>query len=103
VDPDILLKNGRSAVATLLNEGTSRRPSSDRGGPVSGPEHYREAEQLIAAARNTAQASTLESTRQYAQTIAEAQVHAIIALAAATGVSSDSRAWHDVAGTMLSR
>jgi hypothetical protein len=30
------------------------------------PEHYREAkhEQLIAAARNTAQASTLESTRQ---------------------------------------
>jgi len=66
---------------------------------MTGPEHYREAEQLIAVARDTAQASTLESTRQYAQTIAEAQVHAILALAAATGLSSDSREWHDVAGT----
>ena len=65
---------------------------------MNGPEHYREAEQLIAAVRNTVQASTLDSTRPYAQTIAEAQVHGIIALAAATGVSSGSRAWHDVAG-----
>jgi hypothetical protein len=69
---------------------------------MTGPEHYREAEQLIAAARSTAQASTLESTHRYAQTIAEAQVHAMLALAAATAVSSDSREWHNVAGTKLS-
>jgi hypothetical protein len=43
---------------------------------MTGPEHYREAERLIAEARTTAQASTLESTHRYAQTIAEAQVHA---------------------------
>ncbi len=41
---------------------------------MTGPEHYREAERLIATARNTAQASTLESTHRYAQTIAEARV-----------------------------
>ena len=69
---------------------------------MTDPEHYREAEQLIATAGNTAQASTLESTHRYAQTIAEAQVDAMLALAAATGVSSDSREWHDVAGTKLS-
>ena len=47
---------------------------------MTDPEHYREAEQLIAAARSTAQESTLESTHRYAQTIAEAQVHAMLAL-----------------------
>jgi hypothetical protein len=69
---------------------------------MTGPEHYRQVEQLIATARDTAQAPTLESTHRHAQTIAEAQVHAMLALAAATGVSSDSREWHDVAGTKLS-
>jgi hypothetical protein len=60
---------------------------------MTSPEHYREAEQLIATARSTAQASTLESTHRYAQTIAEAQVHAMLALTAATAVSSDSGEW----------
>jgi hypothetical protein len=39
------------------------------------------------------------------RTIAEAQVHATLALAAATavaGLDADSRAWADVAGTKLS-
>jgi hypothetical protein len=69
---------------------------------MTGPEHYREAERLITEARNTAQASTLESTHRYAQTIAEAPVHAMLALAAAAGVNDDGREWRDVAGTKLS-
>ena len=52
---------------------------------MTGPEHYREAGRLITEARATAQASTLGSTHPYAQTTAEAQVHAMLALAAATG------------------
>jgi hypothetical protein len=67
-----------------------------------GPEHYREAERLIAGARSTAEASTLESSRHYPQAIAEAQVHAMLALAAATGVSDDGREWHSVAGNKFS-
>jgi len=65
---------------------------------MTGPEHYREAELLIIQARTSAQSSPLESTHRYAQTIAEAQVHAMLALAASTGVSSDGREWQDVAG-----
>jgi hypothetical protein len=40
--------------------------------------------------------------QSYAQTIAEAQVHAMLALAAATGVSDDGREWQSVAGSKFS-
>jgi hypothetical protein len=67
-----------------------------------GLEHYREAERLITEARTTAEASKLESSHRYAQTIAEAKVHAMLALAAATGVSDDGREWQGVAGSKFS-
>ncbi|MCX5229722.1 hypothetical protein [Streptomyces sp. NBC_00233] len=53
---------------------------------MTGPEHYREAERRLAAARadyNTPTASGL--------LVAEAQVHATLALAAATALSDPTR------------
>ena len=75
---------------------------------MTGPEQYREAERLIAMARGDrlkheilyAWHETHETQR--AMIMADAPVHAILALAAATGVTSDSREWADVAGTKLS-
>lgn len=75
---------------------------------MTGPDHYREAERLIAAV-------TLDGTHpdgsplirsDEPQTIALAQVHATLALAAATGVNDgqygmlpeDHTAWIDAAG-----
>ncbi|MFF9361945.1 hypothetical protein [Streptomyces griseoluteus] len=71
---------------------------------ASGPEHYEEAEQLLAAASNTDIGSDLERYR-----LAAAQVHATLALAAATALNDhdpkgdgmregDYRAWINVAG-----
>jgi hypothetical protein len=51
---------------------------------MTGPEHYREAERLITEARITPEGFTPNASQSYAQTIAEAQVHAVLALAAAT-------------------
>jgi hypothetical protein len=59
-------------------------------------------EQLIAEARNTAQASTLESSHRYAHTITGTQVHVVLALAVATGVGSDGRERHNVTCIKLS-
>jgi hypothetical protein len=95
---------------------------------MTGPEHYHRAEQLLAEAskfirlRQQSEQSgpadlpvrpTHMEERQRPssdpglpdRTIAEAQVHATLALAAATavaGLAPDSRAWADVAGTKLS-
>ncbi|MFE5215985.1 MULTISPECIES: hypothetical protein [unclassified Streptomyces] len=71
---------------------------------ASGPEHYEEAEQLLAAAADTDMGSDLERYR-----LAAAQVHATLALAAATALNDpdpngdgmrekDYRAWIKVAG-----
>ena len=64
---------------------------------MTGPDHYREAERLMAEINPEWQAEPIAvNTRQ-------AQVHAILALAAATAVktTSDERAWLDVAATKL--
>ena len=69
---------------------------------MTGPEHYREAERLINEARTTAKGFTPNPPQSYAQKIAEAQVHAMLALATATGVSDDGREWQSVAGSKFS-
>jgi hypothetical protein len=68
---------------------------------MTGPEHYREAERIITAvSAGELDASVLDRD----QLLIAAQVHALLASAAATAVSSslDSRAWADAAGTRLS-
>ena len=69
---------------------------------MTGPEHYREAERII----TEVSAGELDSSvLDRDQLLIAAQVHALLASAAATAVSSsslDSRAWADVAGTKLS-
>lgn len=69
---------------------------------MTGPEHYREAERLLAERVFVTRHGTEE--RSFGETVAAAQVHATLALAAASGVKSpaDDRAWADVAGTRLS-
>jgi hypothetical protein len=60
---------------------------------MTGPEHYREAERLLEASKDRGSAD--ETAR-----IAEAQVHATLALAAATALSGadDDQAWQRAAG-----
>jgi hypothetical protein len=69
---------------------------------VTGPEHYRRAEELAAEAHKLlGQGDGQATTRVWA---AVAQTHTVLALAAATaaGMSSlDSREWADVAATRL--
>jgi len=93
--------------------------------PMTGPEHYYRAEQLLAEASQIirfrqqpgqsgpadlpVRPTDMDERRRLSsdpglsdRTIAEAQVHATLALAAATavaGLGPDSRAWADVAGT----
>lgn len=73
---------------------------------MTGPEHYREAERLIAMARDHGHeiGGILYRGTQIVPPLilADAQVHAILALAAATGVTSNSQEWTDVAGPKLS-
>jgi hypothetical protein len=60
---------------------------------MTGPEHYREAEHLLGARRSG------ESAEDAASRLTEAQVHATLALAAATALSSedDRLAWQETA------
>ena len=73
---------------------------------MTGPEHYLEAERLIAMARESHHADLYGhyTDAQAALILADAQVHATLAHAAATALSSaaDARAWTDTAGTRLS-
>jgi DnaJ-domain-containing protein 1 len=95
---------------------------------MTGPEHYHRAEQLLAEASQIirlrqqpgqsgpadlpVRRQDMEERRRLSsdpglpdRNIAEAQVHATLALAAATAVSAlapDNRAWADIAGTKLS-
>jgi hypothetical protein len=73
---------------------------------MTGPEHYLEAERLIAMARESHHADLYghESDAQSALILADAQVHATLAAAAATALSGErleGRAWADVAGTRM--
>src|SRR5690242_12144182 len=71
-----------------------------RGAAMTGPEHYRRAEELAAEAhRLLGQGDGQATASAWA---AVAQAHAVLALAAATAVGAsgaDSRAWADAAGT----
>jgi len=69
-----------------------------QGGPMTGPEHYRRAEQLIKSSTSTNQLGVQIVTRP--EFITVAQTHALLALAAATALDSDHREeWLDVAGS----
>jgi hypothetical protein len=63
---------------------------------MTGPEHYREAEQLLGARRSG------ESAEEAASRLAEAQIHATLALAAATALNGkdDHLAWQETASGM---
>jgi hypothetical protein len=72
---------------------------------MTGPEHYREAERLIA---NAAALGYGDGDRDTSGIVAVAQVHATLALAAATALLSDlstyddepeQKAWRAAAGT----
>ena len=70
---------------------------------MTGPEHYVEAERLLALADRHAKGVTYE--QEWTLTLTAAQVHATLAVAAATAVSTagpDGHAWADVAATRLS-
>jgi hypothetical protein len=70
---------------------------------MTGPEHYAEAERLLAVADRHTRGVTYDE--EWTLTLTAAQVHATLALAAATAVDTtgpDGRAWADVAATRLS-
>lgn len=67
---------------------------------MTGPDHYAEAERLLALAGRHSKGATYD--QEWTPTLAAAQIHATLALAAATAVGTagpDSRAWADVAAT----
>ena len=67
---------------------------------MTGPEHYHAAEKLL----EENQEHPSSSINKTASLIGQAQVHATLALADATALSSgslDSREWADTAGTKL--
>jgi hypothetical protein len=69
---------------------------------MTGPEHFRRAEELAAEAHKLLGHGDGQATASVWAAVA--QTHAVLALAAATAVgtsSADSRAWTDVAGTRL--
>jgi hypothetical protein len=67
---------------------------------MTGPEHYAEAERLLALADRHTRGVTY--AKEWTLTLTAAQVHATLALAAATAVGTagpDLHAWADVAAT----
>jgi len=71
---------------------------------VTGPDHYREAERIMREMTIIEDGRTQEVALPEA--LAAAQVHAILALAGATGVEAagaDGRAWVEVAGVSRRR
>jgi hypothetical protein len=67
---------------------------------MTGPEHYAEAERLLALADRHNQGATYRP--EWAPTLSAAHVHATLALAAATAVGAagpDSHVWAEVAAT----
>jgi hypothetical protein len=70
---------------------------------MTGPEHYAEAERLLALAERHSSGATYGP--EWTLPLTAAQVHATLALAAATAggtAGPDSRAWADVAAARLS-
>ena len=69
---------------------------------MTGPDHYRKAEELTATAHDYLGQGDGQSAAVWA---AVAQLHATLALAAATALgttAADGRAWTEVAGTKFS-
>ena len=68
---------------------------------MTGPEHYREAERLITQARVPSRDRAAPGWLTADELIDEAQVHATLALAAATAAAADSGAadWDGLAWT----
>jgi len=69
---------------------------------MTGPEHFRRAEELAAKAHKLLGRGDGQATAGVWAAVA--QTHTVLALAATTAVgtsSADSRAWADVAGTRL--
>jgi hypothetical protein len=67
---------------------------------MTGPEHYAEAERLLALADRHGKGVTYG--QEWALTLTAAQIHATLAVAAATAVGTagpDRQAWADVAAT----
>ncbi len=67
---------------------------------MTGPEHYAETERLLALADRHTRGVTYD--QEWTLTLTAAQVHATLALAAATAVGTagpDGHAWADVAAT----
>ena len=67
---------------------------------MTGPEHYAEAERLLALADRHTRGVTYD--QEWTLTLTAAQVHATLALAAANAVGTagpDGHAWADVAAT----
>jgi hypothetical protein len=64
---------------------------------MTGPEHYLAAEKLL----EETQEHPSSSINKTASLIGQAQIHATLALAAATALGSDNREWIEVAGTKL--
>lgn len=64
---------------------------------MTGPEHYREAERLMTEQVFITRGS--RTTRTFEETVAAAQVHATLALAAATAIDPDRQRgqWREVA------
>ena len=62
---------------------------------MTGPEHYREAEQLLDWAKNR----DTVTERQREHWAALAQVHATLALAASYAEVNPTSMWHEVAGS----
>jgi len=72
---------------------TRDHPDDDRREPMNGPDHYREAERLLA------EATTRGDFNPRAQWCLElARLHTALAHVAATALTSDSREWAEVAG-----
>ena len=71
---------------------------------MTGPEHYAEAERLLALADR--HSSSVTYGQEWTLTLAAAQVHATLALTAATAIGPagpDGHAWADVAATTKPR
>ena len=100
VPSEAVRTKGAAAPGPGAGSVASAAAASPTGGPMTGPDHYRRAEELAAKAHEyLGQAEGQDSAAAWA---AIAQVHATLALAAATALGKrdpDNRAWADAAGT----
>jgi hypothetical protein len=69
---------------------------------MTGPEHYRRAEQLVESVMKRGKDDAIAVSNDYPERIAAAQVHAVLAPTAATALDSDRLEWLNVAGSKLS-